>query len=185
LRRSSGPRSNGRQANRRRSSPIRRRRIPTPRPGNPHRLLPLIVINDGPPLVKPTGPSMRIAPFFGGVVLSSLCSRASAAADLQHAAQAQRRMILSAAGIITCAAGLYGVGTCSSRSWPLIVINDGPPLVKPTGPSMRIAPFFPSSTENDPLRSWNNHLRSWSLRRHQARPIRPQRRGGEMPGGEA
>ncbi|KAJ6153175.1 hypothetical protein N7497_007494 [Penicillium chrysogenum] len=38
-----------------------------------------------------------------------LRSRASAAADLQHAAQAQRRMILSAAGIITCAAGLYGV----------------------------------------------------------------------------
>ncbi|CAG8004751.1 unnamed protein product [Penicillium nalgiovense] len=38
-----------------------------------------------------------------------LRSRASAAADLEHAAQAQRRMILSAAGIITCAAGLYGV----------------------------------------------------------------------------
>ncbi|KAJ5184789.1 Chalcone isomerase [Penicillium cf. griseofulvum] len=38
-----------------------------------------------------------------------LRSRASAAADLQHASQAQRKMILSAAGIITCAAGLYGV----------------------------------------------------------------------------
>ncbi|KAJ5130838.1 Chalcone isomerase [Penicillium bovifimosum] len=38
-----------------------------------------------------------------------LRSRGSAAADLQHAAQAQRKMILSAAGMITCAAGLYGV----------------------------------------------------------------------------
>ncbi|OQE46077.1 hypothetical protein PENCOP_c001G02392 [Penicillium coprophilum] len=38
-----------------------------------------------------------------------LRSRASAAADLQHASQAQRKMILSAAGIITCAVGLYGV----------------------------------------------------------------------------
>ncbi|KAJ5774454.1 Chalcone isomerase [Penicillium paradoxum] len=38
-----------------------------------------------------------------------LRSRGSAAADLQHASQAQRKMILSGAGIITCAAGLYGV----------------------------------------------------------------------------
>jgi hypothetical protein len=38
-----------------------------------------------------------------------LRSQASAAADLQHASQAQRKMILSAAGMITCAAGLYGV----------------------------------------------------------------------------
>ncbi|KAJ5959819.1 uncharacterized protein N7479_006969 [Penicillium vulpinum] len=38
-----------------------------------------------------------------------LRSRASAAADLQHASQAQRKMIFSALGMITCAAGLYGV----------------------------------------------------------------------------
>ncbi|KAJ5468516.1 hypothetical protein N7475_006268 [Penicillium sp. IBT 31633x] len=38
-----------------------------------------------------------------------LRSRGSAAADLQHASQAQRKMILSAAGMITCAAGLYGI----------------------------------------------------------------------------
>ncbi|KAJ5551343.1 hypothetical protein N7535_000706 [Penicillium sp. DV-2018c] len=38
-----------------------------------------------------------------------LRSRGTAAADLQHASQAQRKMILSAAGMITCAVGLYGV----------------------------------------------------------------------------
>ncbi|KAJ5328233.1 Chalcone isomerase [Penicillium brevicompactum] len=34
--------------------------------------------------------------------------RASPAADMQQASNAQRKMILSAAGIVTCAAGLYG-----------------------------------------------------------------------------
>ncbi|KAJ5514679.1 hypothetical protein N7463_004231 [Penicillium fimorum] len=38
-----------------------------------------------------------------------LRSRASAAADLQHASQAQRKMVLSAAGMIACAVGIYGV----------------------------------------------------------------------------
>lgn len=47
------------------------------------------------------------------------------------------RIVLGKWGIV-----LVPVGTCSSLSWPWIVINDGSPLGKPTGPSMRIAPFF-------------------------------------------
>lgn len=52
---------------------------------------------------------LSTTPLRSNATNNPLRSRASAAADLQHASQAQRKMILSAAGIITCAAGLYGV----------------------------------------------------------------------------
>ncbi|CAI7587674.1 unnamed protein product [Penicillium glandicola] len=52
---------------------------------------------------------LSTTPLRSNATNNPLRSRASAAADLQHAAQAQRKMILSAAGMITCAVGLYGV----------------------------------------------------------------------------
>ncbi|KAI2729033.1 hypothetical protein CBS147326_9456 [Penicillium roqueforti] len=52
---------------------------------------------------------LSTTPLRSNATNNPLRSRASAAADLQHASQAQRKMVLSAAGMIVCAVGLYGV----------------------------------------------------------------------------
>jgi hypothetical protein len=73
--------------------------------------------------------------------------RASAAADLQQASNAQRKMLLSAAGIITCAAGLYGtikldlfgldeLESKKQASKPTSLQMDGPPGFTNGGPSV-------------------------------------------------